>query len=248
MVPHWVAESIIYQIFPDRFYKSNISKNTNLEGWDVKPSRMGFKGGDLNGICEKLDYLMDLGVNTLYLNPIFTSPANHRYHTYDYFQVDPLLGGNSAFKRLIEQTHERGMKILIDGVFNHASRGFFPFHHVMENGLSSPYLDWFHFNMKKLEGSDPLPAYSSYDRQATDGCEGFEEYGYKCWWGLPALPKLNTDNPEVRNFIFEVAKYWIDQGADGWRLDVPEEIDDPVFWGEFRQVVKSANAEAYIVE
>jgi len=105
------------------------------------------------GVYEKLDYLEDLGINAIYLNPIFQSASNHRYHTHDYYQVDPLLGGNDAFKTLLNGAHDRGIRIVLDGVFNHASRGFFPFNHILENGQDSPYIDWF-----KVHGF-PLNAY-----------------------------------------------------------------------------------------
>jgi len=226
--PEWVHHAIFYQIFPDRFAKSKkVMKSNNLESWDSAPSVYGYKGGDLLGVVEKLDYLQDLGVNAIYFNPIFQSASNHRYHTHDYFQVDPMLGGYKAFKKLLREAHKRNMRVVLDGVFNHASRGFFQFNDILENGEKSAYLDWF-----DIRGF-PLNAYHG-------------EPNYRCWWGLPALPEFNTDNPQVRDYIFSVAKYWVDEGIDGWRLDVPFEIDDDAFWQEFRQVVKRANPDAYI--
>jgi neopullulanase len=227
--PDWVKDAIFYQIFPDRFAKSHrVSKPNNLEDWDAPPTIHGFKGGDLLGVCEKLDYLQELGINAIYFTPIFQSACNHRYHTHDYFQVDPLLGGNPAFREFLEAAHRRGMRIVLDGVFNHASRGFFQFNHILECGPASPYLDWF-----DIRGF-PLNAY-----------EG--EPNYRCWVNLPALPEFNTQNPQVRDFIFGVARYWLEQGIDGWRLDVPFCIEDDEFWREFRRVVKIVNSEAYIV-
>lgn len=229
VTPDWVKNAVFYQIFPDRFaWSSKVEKPSNFETWDSPPTVHGFKGGDLVGVLEKLDYLEDLGITAIYFNPIFQSASNHRYHTHDYYQVDPLLGGNDAFKTLVEEAHKRGIKVVLDGVFNHASRGFFQFNHILETGKDSPYVDWFHIF------GYPLHAY-----------EG--KPNYACWWDLPALPKLNTNNPQVRKYILDVAKYWIEQGADGWRLDVPFEIDDDDFWREFRDVVKTANPEAYIV-
>ncbi|RPI29629.1 MAG: glycoside hydrolase family 13 protein, partial [Chloroflexota bacterium] len=227
--PAWVKDAIFYQIFPDRFAKSaRLAKPANIEPWNTPPSVYGFKGGDLAGIVEHLDYLLDLGVTALYLNPIFQSASNHRYHTHDYFRVDPILGGDQAFDELVKAAHRRGMRIVLDGVFNHASRGFYQFNTILELGKDSPYLDWFH--VKKF----PLSAY-----------QGTPNYG--CWMDLPALPKFNTSNPQVREFIFEIAHYWLQRGADGWRLDVPFEIDDDSFWKEFRHVVKSVYPEAYLV-
>ncbi|MDX1379422.1 MAG: alpha-amylase family glycosyl hydrolase, partial [Anaerolineales bacterium] len=146
--PDWVQDAIFYQIFPDRFARSKKTPNDNLqfESWDSSPTTSGFKGGDLYGIAERLDYLEDLGITALYLNPIFASASNHRYHTYDYYNVDPLLGGNEGFKYLLNEAHKKDIRIILDGVFNHASRGFWQFHHVLENGNGSPYKDWFHFD------------------------------------------------------------------------------------------------------
>ncbi len=229
--PEWVKDAVFYHVFPDRFARSgSVAKPTNLEPWDHPPTTHGFKGGDLLGIVEHLDYLDDLGVNALYLNPIFQSTANHRYHTYDYYQVDPMLGGNEALRALLDAAHGRGMRVVLDGVFNHASRGFFQFNDILENGPASPYLDWFHVT------GWPLHAY-----------ETSHKPNYGAWWGLHALPKFNTDTPAVREFLLGVAGHWVQQGVDGWRLDVPGEIRDDDFWREFRRRVKAANPEAYIV-
>lgn len=227
--PDWVKNAVFYQIFPDRFaWSSRVNKPGLFEKWDSTPTIHGYKGGDLMGVYEKLDYLEDLGITAIYFNPIFQSASNHRYHTHDYYQVDPLLGGNEAFKTLLDAAHKRGIRIVLDGVFNHASRGFFPFNHILESGQDSPYTDWFIIN------GYPLNAYQG-------------KANYACWWNNPALPKLNIENPIVRRYIMDVARYWLDQGIDGWRLDVPFEITIPGFWEEFREVVKTANPEAYIV-
>ena len=228
--PDWVQDAVFYQIFPDRFASSTrVAKPGNLEPWDSKPTNYGFKGGDLRGVVEHLDYLQDLGVDAIYFTPIFQSPANHRYHTHDYYRVDPILGGDWAFRELLDLAHRRNMRVVIDGVFNHTGRGFYQFNHILENGAASPYVDWFY-----IKGY-PLHAY-----------EG-KPLNYEAWWGIPALPKLNTTTLAVRHFLFDVAEYWIRQGIDGWRLDVPGEIDDDSFWQEFRQRVKAINPDAYIV-
>ncbi|HEX8917968.1 MAG TPA: glycoside hydrolase family 13 protein, partial [Chloroflexota bacterium] len=230
--PPWVQDAIFYQIFPDRFASSvTIPKPSNLEPWDSPPTLQGFKGGDLAGVTEHLDYLQDLGVTAIYFCPIFQSTANHRYHTYDYFNVDPILGGNEAFFRLLDEAHRRSMRVVLDGVFNHASRGFFQFNHILENGGNSPYIDWF------TVYSWPLYPYGPADKPA----------GYWAWWNERALPKFNTNTPAVREFLWNVATYWIERGVDGWRLDVPNEIDDDEFWREFRRRVKAVNPDAYIV-
>jgi cyclomaltodextrinase / maltogenic alpha-amylase / neopullulanase len=232
--PDWVKNAVFYQIFPDRFARSPRSappRGIQFKPWGSPPEQQGLHGGDLLGIVDKLDYLRALGVTALYLTPIFASASNHRYHTYDYYQVDPLVGGNAALRELLDGAHERGMRVVLDGVFNHASRGFWAFHHILENGANSPYLDWF------IVRGWPLHAYPGEVRHPPN---------YECWWGLPALPKFNIHNPGVREYLLDVARHWIAFGADGWRLDVPTEIDDVSFWQAFRHVVKVANPDAYI--
>ena len=233
--PDWVKHAVFYQIFPDRFARSKqphkrLLQNASWEAWDDMPTLQGYKGGDLWGVLEQLDYLQDLGINAIYFTPIFQSASNHRYHTHDYYQVDPMLGGNPAFKELLDAAHQRNIKVVLDGVFNHSSRGFFFFHDILENGPYSPWLDWF-----KIEGW-PLSAY-----------DGSKPANYKGWAGNRALPAFNHDNPEVREYIMEIAEYWLKFGIDGWRLDVPFEIKTPGFWQEFRNRVKAINSEAYIV-
>jgi neopullulanase len=228
--PDWVRDAVFYQIFPDRFVRSRRQRAARLEPWDSPPTVHGYKGGDLWGVIHRLDWLQELGVTALYFNPIFKSGSNHRYHTYDYYGVDPLLGGDEAFDALLEACRARGMRVILDGVFNHASRGFFQFHDILENGDQSPYLDWFHVS------GFPLYAYDE-----------ARPLGYAAWWGLPALPKFNTKTIAVREFLWGVATHWLEKGIDGWRLDVPNEIADPGFWQEFRRRCRAVNPDAYIV-
>jgi len=229
--PDWVKHAVFYQIFPDRFAKSAaLVKPNNLEPWDSDPTPFGYKGGDLLGVLERLDHIQALGANAIYFNPIFQSASNHRYHTHDYYLVDPLLGGNPAFDALLAECKRRGLRVVLDGVFNHASRGFFQFNDVLENGAASPWVDWFDFSEH--------PA-NAYDHSRPPG--------YRGWIGLHALPEFNTDNPQVREYIMQVGEHWVRKGIDGWRLDVPFEITTPGFWVEFRDRVKAINSEAYIV-
>ncbi|MEA2575941.1 MAG: cyclomaltodextrinase / maltogenic alpha-amylase / neopullulanase [Chloroflexia bacterium] len=229
--PEWVRDAVFYQIFPDRFAKSpSLKKPSNLEPWNSPPTSHGFKGGDLLGVVEHLDHIQELGANAIYFCPIFQSAANHRYHTYDYFNVDPLLGGNQALRVLLDEAHRRDMRVILDGVFNHASRGFFQFHDILENGRHSPYIDWFTVR------SMPLNAY---DERVPPN--------YDAWWSLHALPKFNISNADVREYLMRVGEFWVQFGIDGWRLDVPAEINDDSFWREFRTRVKALNPEAYIV-
>lgn len=248
--PDWVRDAVFYQIFPDRFSRDSLSRDVPyLEDWSAPPTPHGFKGGDLYGVAQRLDYLTELGIDAIYLCPIFASACNHRYHTYDYFQVDPLLGGNEALLNLLDQSRARNMRVVLDGVFNHAGRGFWQFHHVLENGAASPYRDWFHFDPARLRGDLPFQPYPA-GQAATDlaiGSGSLEAIGYAAWWNLPALPKFNTDCPEAREFLLSVGEHWIEFGIDGWRLDVPNEIKDDEFWREFRQRVRAINPDAYIV-
>ena len=227
--PAWVKDAIFYQIFPDRFCRSERYQTVGkFVPWNSKPTRENMFGGNLAGIEDKLEYIKNLGVNAIYLCPIFKSNSNHRYHTVDYFEIDPVLGTLKDFDRLAKKAHKLGLRIILDGVFNHCSRGFFQFNSLMELGPNSPYVDWFH-----VKGW-PLNAYSG-------------KPNYECWWNFPALPKFNTDCAEVREYLFSVAEYWTKRGIDGWRLDVPNEINDDSFWQEFRRRVKAINPEAYIV-
>jgi neopullulanase len=254
--PAWVRDAVFYQIFPDRFAMSRrVPKPGTMEDWSSAPTARGFKGGDLLGVVEHLDYLVDLGVTALYLNPVFQSASNHRYHTYDHYEVDPLLGGNAALRELLDGAHRRGLRVVLDGVFNHVGRGFWPFHHVLETGKASPYRGWFYLDDEALDADRPIRAYPPAHSSGAvtvggDGASGIgslRAYGYRAWWDLPALPKLNVDNPEVREYLLGVAEHWIRFGADGWRLDVALEIADPTFWQEFRRRVKAVRPDVYIV-
>jgi glycosidase len=256
--PAWVRDAVFYQIFPDRFALSaRVPKPGPLEPWDAPPTVHGFKGGDLLGVVEHLDHLERLGINAIYFNPVFASASNHRYHTYDYIQVDPLLGGDAALRELVDACHARGMRVVLDGVFNHASRGFWPFHHVLETGAASPYRDWFYFNPEDLENGRQIRAYpnetlahavdvSDVPEEQRRGTQSLQVLGYRAWWDMPALPKINVDNPHAREYLLGVAEHWIRFGIDGWRLDVATEVPDE-FWREFRERVKALDPEAYIV-
>lgn len=229
--PDWVKHAVFYQIFPDRFATSaRVPKPSRLQPWDSPPTPAGYKGGDLLGVVERLDHVQSLGATAIYFTPVFQSATNHRYHTHDYFRVDPMLGGDAALRELLEAAHARGMRVVLDGVFNHASRGFFPFSDVLENGPNSAYVDWFTIE------AWPLSAY-----------DGRRPANYASWVGNRALPKLNTDHPDVREYLMRVGEHWLREGIDGWRLDVPTEITTPGFWQEFRRRTKAIRPDAYLV-
>jgi cyclomaltodextrinase len=230
-VPYWVKDAVFYQIFPDRFRNGDPENDpVNVKPWGSAPTIWAFQGGDLRGVIQKFDYLLDLGINAIYFNPIFQATSNHRYNISDYFKIDNKLGHESDFLALLVVAHQNGVRVILDGVFNHCGRGFFAFNDVLENNSHSPYIDWFHLN------NIPPDAYSPGD--ADD---------YQAWWKFKSLPKFNTRNPQVRDYIFKVARHWIRLGTDGWRLDVPNEIDDEGFWEEFRKAVKEENPDAYLV-
>jgi cyclomaltodextrinase len=231
-VPAWAKDAVFYQIFPDRFARSTKAPEIpRLLPWGAPPTERGYFGGDLWGVIEHLDYLVELGITAIYLNPIFQSTCNHRYQTHSYEDVDPMLGGNKALRTLVEEAHRRGLRMILDDVFNHVGRGFLQFNDVLENGPHSPWVDWFHIK------DWPLAPYDC-DHPAN----------YLGWFGHRELPKLNTDHPQVREYIMQVGEHWIrDYDIDGWRLDVPCEITTPGFWEEFRHRVRAIKPDAYLV-
>jgi len=225
--PDWVPDAVFYQIFPDRFFNGDPSNDPpGTELWGNPPTRENFFGGDLQGVLEKLDYLQDLGVNAIYLNPIFRARTNHKYDTSDYYEVDPSFGSNHLLKNLVRELHKRNMHIVLDGVFNHCGVGFWAFEDVKERGSSSEYSDWFFVRSYPIN-THPL---------TYDTCGG-------CYY----LPKLNIHNADVQDYILQVGMHWLKEaGIDGWRLDTPCKV--PLsFWRKFRNVIKNVNPEAYLV-
>ena len=230
--PEWFQNAIVYNIFPDSFAngKRSLKENSFSVMDECGRSHKTMYGGTLQGILENLDYIQELGFNCLYLNPIFSAGEYHRYDILDYYHVDPCLGDENTMKTLVKEIHERGMRIVIDGVFNHCSWQFPPFADLVEKGEASAYRDWFYET--KLPVS--LPA---------DG----ELPNYACFAYEKKMPKLNTANPEVQEYFAKVGRYWIEEyEVDGWRLDVANEVDRN-FWRVFRQAVKSANPEAVMI-
>ncbi|SDI25313.1 glycoside hydrolase family 13 protein [Alteribacillus bidgolensis] len=227
--PKWVEETVWYQIFPERFHNGDSSLSPEgTPPWGSKPpTPSNFFGGDLKGVEEKLDHLIELGVNGIYFTPIFKALSNHKYDTIDYFEVDPHFGDTDSLKSLIDACHKRGIRVMFDAVFNHSGFYFPPFQDVLKHGSESKYKDWFHIKDFPVKTS---PA-ANYDTFAF----------------TPQMPKLNTEHPEVKEYLLDVATYWIKEfDIDGWRLDVANEVDH-TFWREFRMRTKAIKPDLFIL-
>ena len=238
--PGWFARGVTYQIFPDRFFRAKkrsaaglVGSRTLHESWDepveYRPDAHGeitcsdFFGGDLAGITQKLDYLVSLGVTALYLNPIFEASTNHRYDTANYKNIDPLLGTEEDFKTLCAEAKSRGIRVILDGVFNHTGAksiyfnadGFYPTPGAAQ-GKGSPYYDWYRFH-------------------------SFPD-DYDSWWGIKNLPAVEESNESYVNYMVNdrdsVVRRWLRLGASGWRLDVADELPD-----EFIAAIRAAMDE-----
>jgi len=227
--PEWAKGAVIYQIFPDRFYNGDESNDLpNVSPWDsTNITDETYFGGDIKGIIQKLSYLSELGVEAIYLNPIFSSPSPHKYDAIDYYQIDPSLGDLKALDELIKRSHELDIKLILDGVFDHCGIDFWAFQDVVKKGKESKYVDWFKIHGFPIK-TTPKPSY--------------ETWGKDIWW----MPRLMTHNPEVVDYFVSVGVHWIERGVDGWRLDVASEVDHR-FWQEFRRAVKKANPEAILI-
>jgi glycosidase len=230
--PEWAKKTVWYQIFPERFANGDASLNPKgtLKWGSCDPTWESFFGGDIQGIIDKLDYLATLGINGIYLCPIFKSPSTHKYDTEDYFEIDPQFSDKKTFKRFVDLAHEKGIKIILDIVINHCGDHFAPWQDVLENGENSKYKDWFHIR------SFPVVK-----------CEEKEMPNYDAFAFVKKMPKMKTENPDVRDYFLKVARYWTQEfNIDGWRLDVANEVDH-AFWREFRKEVRSIKADSYIL-
>lgn len=249
VTPEWFKDAIAYQIFPDRFYNGNDDGSFLYESKDVIKRRWGeqpfykaeqfggeytsndFFGGNLKGIIKKLPYLEDLGITVIYLNPIFKSYSNHKYNTGNYEEIDPMFGDEETFKLLCDEARKRGIRIVLDGVFNHT-------------GSDSKY-----FN--KYGNYDSIGAYQSKDSPYYSWYN-FVDYPdvYESWWGIDTLPQIVETSPELREYLLSgkdaIIKKWIKCGASGWRLDVVDELPD-FFVKELRKNVKEVDPDAVII-
>ena len=224
----WMRSAEYYQIFVERFRQGNEKKDTSYINmkWDEKPTPKSFAGGDLAGIIEKMDYLKELGINALYLTPVFRSISNHKYDIIDYFTVDPQFGTKEELRQLVKLAHENGIRVVLDAVFNHCSMEMQQFQDVLEKGRESRFYDWF-----IIDGDFPEP----------------EKMNYECFAACNYMPKLNTANEEVQDFLLEIAIYWIREAdIDGWRLDVSDEVSHG-FWRRFRKAVKKEKPDSVII-
>lgn len=244
----WFGRGITYQIFPDRFCRLSLPDPSGMVGdrvvhqqWDepvvYRPNEHGeilnndFFGGSLQGIRSKLDYLQSLGVTTLYLCPIFESASNHRYNTADYLRIDPMLGTEDNFRQLCADAMARGIRVMLDGVFNHTGSnsryfnadGFYPEEGAAQS-QTSPYYRWFHF--------------SRWPQQ------------YDSWWGIHTLPAVNENEPDYREFIItgqdSVVRHWLRAGASAWRLDVADELPDD-FIADIRRVMQEEKSDSFLL-
>lgn len=215
-VPEWARRAIFYHIYPLGFFNAPMSNGGRMASVPR-----------LAGLRDYYDHIQNLGATALYLGPIFES-LSHGYDTTDYYTIDRRLGDVNLFRQIVDELHQRGMRVILDGVFHHTGRGFFAFQDLCQSGRESRYKDWYTINWGANSGYN-------------DG------FAYECWEGFEALPRLNLDNAEVKEYLFQVARMWLnDIGVDGWRLDVAHKIN-PSFWWEFRRVCKETRPDCLLV-
>ena len=226
-VPEWAANKVVYQIFPSRYAAS---KPVDKELWYKAPiTFMDNLHGDLRGIIDHLDYIRELGIDVIYMTPIFKSDSSHKYDTIDYYQIDPSFGTAEDLRELVQKAHQYGMKVVLDAVFNHTGREFFAFKDILENKEKSKYLDWYFIDKFPLDN------------------EHGQAPNFKCFGYYGGMPKLNLKNPEVEKYVTDVACYWLKEcDIDGWRMDVGDEISH-YFWKHFRRAVKAVKKDALII-
>ncbi|HEY0826604.1 MAG TPA: glycoside hydrolase family 13 protein [Bacilli bacterium] len=226
-IPEWIRDRVWYQIFPERFYNGDAMNDpSDTMPWGTPPTRDNTMGGDLQGILQKVDYLKELGINALYLNPIFKAKSNHKYDTLDYFAIDPQFGTLQDLKLLTERCHQLGMKVVLDLVINHCGYDHPCFQDVVRHGEESPYRDWFYVHEFPVSLSD-----SKYDSV----------------WYYQWMPKLKTSNPQVKQFVFDIVSFWQKEAdIDGWRIDVADEVEVS-FLRELNSHVKKMNKDIFII-
>ncbi|MBL8047758.1 MAG: alpha-glucosidase C-terminal domain-containing protein [Chthonomonas sp.] len=229
MVPSWVEKTVFYQIFPDRFEngsKANDPKDT--EDWKKGvPTYSNWFGGDAEGIRQRIPYLQGLGVNSIYINPVMLGNSNHRYDPCDFYKIDPPFGTNDEFINLTRELKKAGIKTVLDQIFDHVGIKFPQFLDLLKNQEKSKYKDWFFVKSWPVEVRPNPP--------------------YEGWWGTEYMPKVNMNNPEVREYMFSSIAFWMSRAElAGWRMDVANEVPME-FWREFRKYVKKIDKDAYLV-
>ena len=226
-VPEWAANKVVYQIFPSRYAAS---QPVDKELWYKAPITFTDNlHGDIRGIIDHLDYIRDLGIDVIYMTPIFKSDSCHKYDTIDYYQIDPSFGTAEDLRELVQKAHQYGIKVVLDAVFNHTGRDFFAFKDILENKEKSKYLDWYFIDKFPLDN------------------ESGQAPNFKCFGYYSGMPKLNLKNPEVEKYVTDVACYWLKEcDIDGWRMDVGDEISH-YFWKHFRRAVKAVKKDALII-
>lgn len=227
VTPDWARNKVVYQIFPSRFATS---KKVSEKTWYQVPiDHKADLKGDLRGVIERLDHLKELGVDIIYMTPIFESPSSHKYNTVDYYKIDPSFGTEEDIKELVEKAHALGMRVIMDAVFNHTGADFFAFQDVQKNKEKSKYLDWYYI--------DGFPLKMKFGQK-----QNFKTFSY-----FGGMPKLNLQNDEVAEYCINVGRYWLQTcNIDGWRLDVGDEVSHR-FWRRFRTAMKEVNPEALII-
>ena len=268
-VPGWMNGAVVYQIFPDRFANGDRANDpAGSVPWGSPPAWAEFQGGDLQGIVAALDYLQALGVDVLYLTPIFVSPSTHKYDAEDYYHVDPGFGGDQALRELIAALHQRGMRLILDASFNHCHPRFFAFQDVLKNGKASPYRDWFtiheypvkiryrpHLREEEkrrqteeyVRWLEDFPQITGIPLEQVEDEGALFEPSYLAWYGVLDMPKLNQRNPATRAYFLDVAAYWLREfDIDGWRMDVARHIEAD-FWVDFRRVCKAVKPDCFLL-
>ncbi len=227
-VPEWAENKIVYQVFPARFASSQPVED---ELWYKAPIDRGDDlKGDLKGVADHLDHLIELGVDVLYMTPIFHSKSTHKYDTIDYYAIDPSFGTTEDLIALVDKAHDLGLRVVLDGVFNHTAPEFFAFRDLEENWETSPYRDWYYCDGKPVRPKSWMV-----------------KPNYKCFSYFGGMPKVNLENEETAQYFIDVALYWLRTARiDGWRLDVGDEVSH-YFWRRFRKAVKAEFPDALIV-
>lgn len=248
-VPDWVPRTVWYQIFPDRFCRDTASQKPNALPWPAAEDAVTNNehyGGTLRGITEKLGYLADLNITGLYLNPVNASPSVHKYDTSDYLNIDPAFGSADDLHTLVKEAHARGIKVMLDGVFNHCGWDFALWQDVVRNGKASPYFDWFIVQEWPFETAVEPERENAASRSRPSGTNG-KSGRYSVFAYVDTMPKLNTNNPAVVDYLLNVCETWVrSYDIDGLRLDVANELSH-TFCRQLYRRMRSLKKDFYLL-